>query len=181
MGGAATLEAAVLSIDTSTNRRLAAMGGGGVADEMRPRRNAWGGLFSAVLGWRMGRPKREREGPGLGLKRPPLSEPMQQPTENSTSGAVAAAARWRCSARRRRQLGGVSGRSVAAHSATAAAAWRWRGGGGSLAVVAWRGQLGSGAAAAAERWRRSARRRRQLGRGRGTKINKQLKAPKRRR
>jgi len=67
--------------------------GGGVADETRPRRNAWGGLFPAVLGWRMGRPKREREGPGLGLKRPPLAEPMQQPTENSTSGAAAAAER----------------------------------------------------------------------------------------
>ncbi len=51
MGGAATLEAAVLSIDTSTNRRLAAMGGGGVADETQLRRNSgvdyslpfWGG------------------------------------------------------------------------------------------------------------------------------------------
>ena len=37
-----------------------------------------------------------------------------------SSGAVAA------------QFGGVSGRAVAAHSATAAAAWRWRGGNGSL-------------------------------------------------
>ena len=37
------------------------------------------------MGWRKGRPRREREGPGLGLKRPPLAEPMHQPTENSTS------------------------------------------------------------------------------------------------
>ena len=45
----------------------------------------WGGLIPAIWGRRMGRPKREREGPGLGIKRPPLAEPMQQPTENSTS------------------------------------------------------------------------------------------------
>jgi hypothetical protein len=64
-------------------------------------------------------------------------------------------------ARRRRQLGG---------GILAAAS------GGSLAAVAWRGQLGSFAAVAAERWRRSARRRWQLGRGGGTKINNQLKA-----
>ena len=32
----------------------------------------------------MGRRKREREGPGLGLERPPLAKPTQQPTENST-------------------------------------------------------------------------------------------------
>ncbi len=57
---------------------------GGVADETRPRRNAWGGLFPVVLGRQMGRQKRERGGPGLGLKRPPLAEPTQQPAENST-------------------------------------------------------------------------------------------------
>ena len=33
----------------------------------------------------MGRRKREREGPGLGLERPPLAKPTQQPTKNSTS------------------------------------------------------------------------------------------------
>ena len=33
---------------------------------------------------RMGRQKRERGGAGLGLKRPPLAEPTQQPAENST-------------------------------------------------------------------------------------------------
>ena len=33
----------------------------------------------------MGQPKREREGPGLGIKRPPLAKPMQQPPGNSTS------------------------------------------------------------------------------------------------
>jgi len=32
----------------------------------------------------MGRRKREREGPGLGLERPSLAKPTQQPTENST-------------------------------------------------------------------------------------------------
>ncbi len=36
----------------------------------------------------MGRPKREREGLGLGLKRPPLAEPMQQPTKNGTSNGA---------------------------------------------------------------------------------------------
>ena len=33
----------------------------------------------------MGRRKREREGPGLGLERLPLAKPTQQPTKNSTS------------------------------------------------------------------------------------------------
>jgi hypothetical protein len=29
----------------------------------------------------MGQRRREREAPGLGLKRPPLAQPMQQPTK----------------------------------------------------------------------------------------------------
>ena len=33
----------------------------------------------------MGPHKKEREGPGLSLKRPPLAKPTQQPTKNSTS------------------------------------------------------------------------------------------------
>jgi len=36
----------------------------------------------------MGQRKREREGPGLSLKRPPLAEPTQQPTKNSESDGV---------------------------------------------------------------------------------------------
>jgi hypothetical protein len=36
----------------------------------------------------MGRRKREREGPGLGLERPPRAKPTQQPTENSTSNGA---------------------------------------------------------------------------------------------
>ena len=79
--------AAVLSIDTTTDRRSAAMGGG-IAGEMPPRRNVWGGLFPVVLGQQMGRRKKERGGPGLGLKRPPLAEPTQQPAENSTSNGA---------------------------------------------------------------------------------------------
>ena len=83
--------AAVLSIDTTTNQRLAAMGGRGVADETQPRRNAWGGLFPVVLRQLMGRWKRERGGTGLGLERLPLAKPTQQPAENSTSDG----ATWR--------------------------------------------------------------------------------------
>jgi hypothetical protein len=33
----------------------------------------------------MGQPKKEKEGPGLGLKRLPLAKPTQQPTKNNTS------------------------------------------------------------------------------------------------
>ncbi len=36
----------------------------------------------------MGRRKKERNEPGLGLKRPPLAQPMQQPTKNSTSNGA---------------------------------------------------------------------------------------------
>ncbi len=76
--------AAVLSITQQPTEDRMQSWGGGFADEMRPRRNAWGGLFSVILGRRMGRQKRVRGGAGLGLKRPPLAEPTQQPAENST-------------------------------------------------------------------------------------------------
>jgi hypothetical protein len=36
----------------------------------------------------MGRGKKVRNEPGLGLKRPPLAQPTQQPTKNSTSDGV---------------------------------------------------------------------------------------------
>jgi hypothetical protein len=32
--------------------------------------------------------KKKRQGPGLGLKWPPLAKPTQQPTKNSTSNGV---------------------------------------------------------------------------------------------
>ncbi len=37
---------------------------------------------------RMGRQKKERGGADLGLKRPPLAEPTQQPAENSTGNGA---------------------------------------------------------------------------------------------
>ena len=88
MGGAATLDGR-LFINRHINQPKISCNGGGVADETRLRRNAWGGLFPAVLGWRIGQPKRERKrGRNLGLKRLTLAEPMQQPTQNSTSYVV---------------------------------------------------------------------------------------------
>jgi hypothetical protein len=51
-------------------------------------------------------------GPGLSFKRPPLAEPMQQPTKNSTNGKAAAAAPWLRSARWRRQLGRGRGTKI---------------------------------------------------------------------
>jgi hypothetical protein len=101
------------------------------------------------------------------------SQPNAQGQRRQLRGGSFAAAR------RQRQHGG--GAQCNGGGNLAAAAWRRRDGGGSLAAVAWRGRLGGGAAAAAEGWRRSARRRRQLGRDGGTKINNQLKAQKRRR
>ena len=62
-----------MSIDTTTSRRSAEVGGGRF-DEMQPRRNAWGELFPVVLGGEWGdQRERERKGPGVGLKRPPLA------------------------------------------------------------------------------------------------------------
>ena len=62
-----------MSINTTTNQRLAEAGEGR-CDEMRPRRNAWGELFPVILGSKWGdQREREREGPSVGLKRPPLA------------------------------------------------------------------------------------------------------------
>ena len=70
---------------------MAAMeeGRGGDDDEMPPRRNPWGVLFPVVLGGEWGN-EREREERGVSLKRPPLAQPMQQPTKKtaSTKGGV---------------------------------------------------------------------------------------------
>ncbi len=82
--------AAVLSIDTTTNRRSAAAGEGGDDDETRPRRNAWGWLIPVIWGGKWGdKKKRDWTGrPGLSLKQPPLAQPKQQPTKNSTSNGA---------------------------------------------------------------------------------------------
>ncbi len=67
--------AAVLSIDTTTNQRSA---------------EAWGGAMVIFLSfWAVnGATKKEREGPGLGLKRVPLAKTTQQLTKNNTSNGV---------------------------------------------------------------------------------------------
>ena len=59
-----------MSIETTTNQRLAEAGGDG--DKMHPIQNAWGGLFPVVLGGKWSNLiEREGEGPGNGLKQPP--------------------------------------------------------------------------------------------------------------
>jgi len=45
----------------------------------------WENLFLSSWAANGAAKKREREGPGLGLERPPLAKPTQQPTKNSTS------------------------------------------------------------------------------------------------
>jgi len=56
------------------------MEGWGNDDEIPPRRNALVGHFPVILGGEWGN-EREREEPGLSLERPPLAQPMQQPTK----------------------------------------------------------------------------------------------------
>jgi hypothetical protein len=87
MGGAATLGAAVSSIDTTTNQMTDAMGGDN-DDEMRPRRNARGGFFPVFWGGEWGdKRKRERDWASA-LGGHPLAQKTQQPTNNNTNDGV---------------------------------------------------------------------------------------------
>ncbi len=75
--------AAVLSIDTTTNQRLAAMGGGALL--MKCNQGGTRGVDFFLLFWGDKWGDKKERGGGLGLKRPPLAKPTQQPAENSTS------------------------------------------------------------------------------------------------
>ena len=84
MGGAATLDGRRFVNRRINQPKIGCYGGGALL--MRRDRGGTRGVdyFLPFWGGERG-DQREREGLGLGLKRPPLAEPMHQPTENSTS------------------------------------------------------------------------------------------------
>ena len=74
--------------DDVTTNRTAASASGGMLGRRCGRAERVGGILSCRFGRRMGQRKKEREGPGLSLKLPPLAQPTQQPTNNSTNNGV---------------------------------------------------------------------------------------------